>query len=176
MINTNRNIPFDYLRTFTIIVVVAYHSFVAYSSLAKINLTYPIDTISPITGKETWFGFDLFILYGDTFGMTLLFFISGFFVWKSLTKRGVRKFLQNKAVRLGVPFVAGVLILIPIALYPAQLQVGKIVGLEVNFFDFWIDFAQAGFWQPSHLRRYGKNQFVVIESLQKLGSCQMVQQ
>ena len=43
---------------------------VAYSSLAKINLTYPIDTISPITGKETLIGFDLFILFGDTFGMT----------------------------------------------------------------------------------------------------------
>ena len=146
-----RFIAFDYLRSFAIVFVVLYHSFLAYSNLASINLSNPIDTISPIVDAQKWIGFDIIILFGNTFGMSLLFFISGFFVWGSYKHNGSKKFLSRRMVKLLVPFILGVLIFIPIAIYPAELQVDKILNRSSNFIDYWLAFATAGFWQPSHL-------------------------
>ena len=38
--------------------------------------------------------------------MTLMFFISGLFVWGSLQQKGAERFLRDRLLRLGVPFVA----------------------------------------------------------------------
>src|SRR5262249_57145327 len=50
--------------------------------------------------------------------MQLMFFLSGLFVWPSLRRKGPSQFLLDRFLRLGVPFLIGVYLLIPIAYYP----------------------------------------------------------
>ena len=81
----------------------------------------------------------------DTFFMSLLFFISGLFVWRSLTRKGVRKYLGDQLKRLGIPFVIVVSLLMPLALYPAQLQIGQMYGVKLSYRDLWLAMIRAGF-------------------------------
>src|SRR5215469_3586802 len=50
--------------------------------------------------------------------MQLMFFLSGLFVWPSLVRRGWGTFLVRRVLRLGVPFLVGTYILMPLAFYP----------------------------------------------------------
>jgi peptidoglycan/LPS O-acetylase OafA/YrhL len=54
--------------------------------------------------------------------MALFFLVSGFFVWPSLERGGAARFARRRALRLGPPFLMGILVLMPIANYPAFLQ------------------------------------------------------
>ena len=68
------------------------------------------------------FGFDLFCAWLDVFLMSFFFLLSGLFVWPSLTRKGPGAFLQDRLLRLGLPFAAVVLLLMPLAHYPTYLQ------------------------------------------------------
>jgi glucans biosynthesis protein C len=72
----------------------------------------------PILDSERWFGFDLYCALLYVFLMPLFFFISGLFVWPSLSRKGVRAFIYGRALRIGVPFVLGAAFLMPVAHYP----------------------------------------------------------
>jgi acyltransferase-like protein len=50
--------------------------------------------------------------------MQLMFFLSGLFVWPKLQQKGWRAFLLYRMARLGIPFLLGTYLLIPLALYP----------------------------------------------------------
>src|ERR1700748_1471576 len=85
------------LRGLVIVIVVAFHSVLAYLG---------------------WFGFDVFCAWQDVYLMGLMFFLSAFFAWRGVTRRGPRKFLTERSLRLGLPFLFGIVIVMPIALYP----------------------------------------------------------
>lgn len=51
--------------------------------------------------------------------MSLMFFISGLFVYQGLIKKGKQTFLVDRIKRLGIPFIIGVSLLIPIAYFPS---------------------------------------------------------
>jgi uncharacterized membrane protein YcfT len=71
-----RIVPLDRARTFITLLVVLYHS--------AINYTY-----YGIGGDSMrWLGFDLVVLFCDSFFMACMFFISGLFVHDSLAHRG----------------------------------------------------------------------------------------
>ena len=142
---TTRIVAFDYLRVFAIILVLLHHAVLAYATFGFINFENPIETFSPVVDSQKWVGFDLIALFNDIYFMALLFFISGLFVWRSLTRKGVRTFLRDRLIRLGIPFVICVPLLIPLAYYPAQLEVGLITGVSSNYFDFWLDMVRSGF-------------------------------
>ncbi len=55
-----------------------------------------------------------FALISHTFRMALFFLIAGFFSAMVLHKTRTRNFLQSRAVRLGVPFIVGWLVLRPL--------------------------------------------------------------
>ncbi len=65
--------------------------------------------------------------------MSLMFFISGLFVWPALKAKGARIFLRDRLLRLGLPFAAGVVFLMPIAYYPSWLAAGGAPG----YLKFW---------------------------------------
>ena len=140
-----RNLAFDYLRAFAVILVVYHHAIHAYTTFAFINFENPVATPSPVVNDQRWLGFDLVVAFNETFIMPLLFFISGMFVWQSLARKGAWKYLIDRLIRLGVPFVVGVLILIPLAYYPAQLQVGQITGVDASYSAFWLGMLRSGF-------------------------------
>jgi fucose 4-O-acetylase-like acetyltransferase len=85
------------------------------------------------------------VAFNETFFMPLLFFVSGIFVWQSLVRRGRLKYLRGRLTRLGIPFVIGVLFLIPLAYYPAHLQIALITGAQTSYVAFWLAMVRSGF-------------------------------
>jgi surface polysaccharide O-acyltransferase-like enzyme len=142
---SGRKVEFDYLRSFAVTLVLCHHAVLAYTTSAFINLENPIATSSPVVNEQRWPGFDLIVAFNETFFMPLLFFVSGIFVWQSLVRKGARKYLGGRLIRLGLPFVIGVLFLIPLAYYPAQLQVGLITGVDSSYGAFWLGMVRSGF-------------------------------
>ena len=105
--------------------VVAHHSCLAYTGYARFDPVNYLLSTAPIVDVNRWLGFDLFILFNDIFFMSLLFFISGLFVWSSIVRKGATQFLRGRAVKLGIPFILIVVFLMPLAFYPSYLMTGK---------------------------------------------------
>ena len=111
------------LRGFAILMVVAFHSFIAYLGSQPAS-PHPFDsppfgwTANPIIDSQRWFGFDLFCASQYVYLMHLMFFLSGLFVWPSLLRKGAKTFLHGRVLRLGVPFILGVYLLMPVTYYP----------------------------------------------------------
>jgi len=142
---SGRKVEFDYLRTFAVVLVLCHHAVLAYTISAFINFENPIATASPVVNEQRWPIFDLIVAYNETFFMPLLFFVSGMFVWQSLARKGARKYLGGRLTRLGLPFVIGVVFLIPLAYYPARLQVGMITGVDSSYGAFWLEMVRSCF-------------------------------
>jgi glucans biosynthesis protein C len=111
------------LRGYAIIIVIAFHSCIAYianqpAGSASFDAP-PFDWLAhPIVDPNRFIGFDLFCALQFLYMMQLMFFLSGLFVWPSLRRKGPAQFLLERFLRLGVPFLIGVYLLIPIAYYP----------------------------------------------------------
>jgi len=60
----------------------------------------------------------MFSAWQDVYLMALMSFLSALFTWPSLVRKRARKFLTDRLLRLGVPFVFAVLVVMPLALYP----------------------------------------------------------
>jgi hypothetical protein len=79
-------------------------------------------TLISAMAKAHWLGFDLIVLFNDSFFMACMFLISGLFVRESLTRRGAANYLANRAWRLGVPYLVSIFVLMPLAYYPTFLR------------------------------------------------------
>jgi len=117
----NRNNWLDYLRSFIIVLVVAHHSSLAYTTFAHFNKDAYILSTHPIVDAARWKGLDIFEDFNDVFFMSLLYLISGLFVFQSLENKGVKRFIRDRFRRLFIPFVVGVTVLMLLAYYPAYL-------------------------------------------------------
>ena len=111
------------LRGVVIILILAFHSFSAYivsqpASPGRFDEPPFTWRAFPIVDSERWIGFDLLCAFLFLFLMQLMFFLSGLFVWPSLSRRGWGTFLVRRVLRLGVPFVVGTYLLMPLAFYP----------------------------------------------------------
>src|SRR5436305_15175576 len=100
-----RIVPLDRARTFITLLVVLHHSVVNYTHFGNGD-------------RMRWLGFDLIVLFNDSFFMPCMFFISGLFVRDSLARRGSANFVGHRAVRRGVPFLVSIFGLTPVAYYP----------------------------------------------------------
>jgi surface polysaccharide O-acyltransferase-like enzyme len=141
------NVALGYLQAFVILLVLAYHSALAYmvsspSPSATLASKPYIWAALPIIDSHRWLGFNLFTEFNAQFFMPLLFFISGLFVWPSLTQKGNRKFLRDRTLRLGLPFAIVVIFLIPLAYYPSY----RITGADPSFFAFWQQWISLDYW------------------------------
>ncbi|MGO9331932.1 MAG: acyltransferase family protein, partial [Steroidobacteraceae bacterium] len=83
--------------------------------------------------SHRWFGFDLFCAWQDVYLMSLLFLLSGLFVWPSLLRKRNWGFLRDRLLRLGLPFVFGVVLLVPLAIYPAY----RVRALDPSVSAYW---------------------------------------
>ena len=140
-----RKVEFDYLRAFAIILVLFVHAALAYTTSAFINSENPIASSNPVVNEQRWIGFDCIVAFNETFSMPLLFFVSGIFVRQNLARKGAWKYFGDRLKRLGLPFVIGVLFLIPPAYYPAQLEVALITGKDTSYGEFWLGMVRSGF-------------------------------
>ena len=132
---TGRIVAFDRARTFITLLVVIHHSVV--------NFTYFGNG-----DRIRWLGFDLVVLFNDSFFMAFMFLISGLFVHDSLTRRGAGAagFLRNRAWRLGVPFLFSIFVMIPIAYYASFLRYHLPGTTDFSFFHFWWHTITIGPW------------------------------
>jgi peptidoglycan/LPS O-acetylase OafA/YrhL len=124
------NISIGYLRAFITLLVVAHHAALAYAPFSPpvaSSLAAPPRwwQAFPIVDSVKWSGAATIVGFNDTFFMSLMFFISGLFVWSSLQRKSVRGFLRDRMQRLGIPFLAAAAILAPLAYYPTYLQIGQ---------------------------------------------------
>lgn len=124
-----RNLSIDNLKTFVIVLVVALHASWAYCSFGQFDPQNFLQVAAPVVDAARWGGFDWFVRFNQYTVMAMMFFASGLFLWPSLGRKGIRAYLRERVLRLGVPFVLGALILMPLAYYPAYLETGSDLGL-----------------------------------------------
>ncbi|MCP4663661.1 MAG: acyltransferase [bacterium] len=107
-IKGNRIYFLDNLRTFMIFLVVLYHSGLVYESSGIAASFWIVD--DPSTNDLS----GILNLIMDTFIMSTLFFISGFFTPPSIESKERWVFLKSKFKRLMIPWTIAVLTLIPL--------------------------------------------------------------
>jgi glucans biosynthesis protein C len=135
------------LRAFVIVIVVAVHAVMAYlgsSPASSFNFDDPPFRWQsiPIVDPARWYGFDVFCALQDIYLISLLFFLSGVFVWPSLVRNGSRIFLRDRLLRIGVPFVLAVGLLMPIAHYPVY----RVTAIDPSIGAFWEHWLELPFW------------------------------
>jgi len=128
----------DNLRAYVILIVLSFHSVLAYlGSLPPTPFAFDLPPYRwrsfPIVDSERWWGFDLFCAWQDVYLMSLMFFLSGLFVWPSLVRKGSRTFVADRFLRLGLPFVLVAAFLMPLAHYPTYLQTAVDPGVAAYF-------------------------------------------
>jgi glucan biosynthesis protein C len=81
---------------------------------------------------------DIFTVFFHTWRLHLIFFVSGVGTWLALSSRG-KYFFTDRFQRLIVPFVFGVIVIVPCQYYYQMLQ----KGAEISFLDFMINYPQS---------------------------------
>ena len=99
----------DNLRWLMIVLVVAMHAAVTYSGLGSWYYKEPT-TLRPFTALF----FLVFQTHLQAFFMGLLFLVAGYFVPASFDRKGPRRFLSDRAFRLGIPILIYALLIHPI--------------------------------------------------------------
>ena len=132
------NWPLKNLRGALLLLIVAFHAVSAYIVTQPTTPpafdSPPFDwRVFPIIDNERWLGFDLFCAFQFLYLMQFMFFLSGLFVWPSLQRKGVWGFVRYRLVRLGIPFVIGVNLVMPIAFYPVY----RVTAVEPSWSSFW---------------------------------------
>src|SRR3954451_1728590 len=133
------SVGIDNLRAVVIVMVLAFHAMTAYIAFIPTH-PFALDAppylwrAFPIVDRQRFFGFDLFCAWFDVFLMSFFYLLSGLFVWPSLSRKGPTAFLQDRLLRLGLPFAAVVMLLMPLTLYPSYVQSAG-------------DTTVAGYWQ-----------------------------
>src|SRR5581483_955882 len=124
---TDRVVALDRARTFITLLVVLYHSAINYTHFG-------------IGGdRMRWLGFDVVVLFCDSFFMACMFFISGLFVHNSISRRGASNYLASRAFRLGLPFLISIFMLMPIAYYRYYHQ-------QFDFLHYYAHMVAVGPW------------------------------
>jgi hypothetical protein len=143
----HRDVAFDYLKATVILMVVAHHSCLAYTTFAHFDPAhYLTGSTAPVVDTSRWGFFDYAENFNDVFFMSLMFFVSGLFICPSLRRSGALAFVRGRLMRLGIPFLVGVPLLMPAAYYASW----QLTGHNVGYLAYWRHtFTQA--WPPGPL-------------------------
>lgn len=98
----------DNLRVMLTVLVVLHHVAITYGNIPIWFYTEPAQDASGVA-------LDVFVTVNQTFFMGLFFLISGFFTPGSHDRKGGRAFLRDRFIRLGIPLLAFLVLLRPIA-------------------------------------------------------------
>lgn len=115
----------DHLRAAVIVLVVILHASMTYMAYPPL-WWYVIE-------PENGLLFTTLVLALDVPIMQILFFIAGFFAYPSLVRYGTVGFMRQKLVRIGLPWVVGVVFLAPLVTY----LIPYTRGLAGSYLDFW---------------------------------------
>ncbi len=87
----------------------------------------------PYKDPRPSFVLDLLVAFIDVFNMAILFYIAGYFAVPSIRK-GAKRFLKSKIIRLGIPWLLGILVVIPVLDYVFYRD---LVTNGIGFFEYW---------------------------------------
>lgn len=135
------------LRAFAIVMVVSFHSVLAYLA-SQPAAPDPFNSppyhwlATPILDSHRWLPLDIYAAFQYVALMPVMFFLSGIFVWPSLTRRGSWNFLYGRLLRIGLPFVFGVYVLMPIAYFPVY----RVTASDPGWLAYWRHWTALPFW------------------------------
>ena len=114
----------DNLRWFLIALLILYHVAMAYNTWGEANYIFlevnkPIASI--VSFMSPWF-------------MPLMFLLAGISSYYSLEKRGIKSFILERLIRIGIPFIFGILFINPILSYIADVTHN---GYSGNYFEHY---------------------------------------
>src|SRR6516164_8865384 len=124
----SRRPELDVMRALVVAGLVVFHSAVVFAAGASWFVKDP----------QPDPGFTVFLLWGSLWGMPLLFLVSGMGVRYALRTRSAGSFARERLARLGVPFAAGLVVLVPPMFYLERL--GQ-PGFHQPYWRFWLGFA-----------------------------------
>jgi hypothetical protein len=124
-----RNFALDRARSFLTLLVLIHHAVIPYTHFGH-------------TDPKSWIGFDAVVLATDSFFMAMFFFLSGLFVWPSLSHKAPQTFVLDRLLRLGLPFVVAAFTIIPVAYYAIALKQHP----QITFAEFWWKTVTVGPW------------------------------
>jgi peptidoglycan/LPS O-acetylase OafA/YrhL len=127
---------FDSMRLVMVVLVIMLHAAMTYMMFVP-QWWYVIDA-------QRSFGMALLVVFLDSFPMSALFFLAGYFAPPSLSKRGASRFLRDKFTRIGLPWIIGVAFVAPFFAYASYLKFG--LG-PVSAYVFIKDFFLGPFYQ-----------------------------
>ena len=136
-----RDTSIDYLRTTLTLMVLAHHSSLAYTTFAHFDKQDISRSTAPVVDIARWVFFDYAENFNDVFFMSLMFFLSGLFVYPALRHHGAFSFIRDRFLRLGLPFAFAVVFLMPLAYYASW----QLAGRDAGFPDFYKRLAESGF-------------------------------
>ncbi len=136
---------FDWLRIFVIFLLFPFHTARVFDIWEP---NYVKDTVN---GFSTWFVAAL-----GYWVMPLLFVIAGYGAYCALTKRSTGQFLKERALRLIVPLIFGLIVIVPPQGYLALTQQYGFTGGYFSFLGrYFTDFSDlsgyTGSFTPAHL-------------------------
>jgi acyltransferase-like protein len=115
------------MRVFVVAGLVVFHSAVVFAAGTSWFVKDPHPSV----------GFTVFLLWASLWGMPLLFVVSGMGVSYAMHTRSAAAFARERLARLLVPFVVGLVLLVPPMFYLAQL--GQ-PGFHEPYWRFWLRF------------------------------------
>ena len=101
----------DNLRWLTVSILIIYHAAIAYNTWDEANYIFfePVKPIAAVVSfTSPWF-------------MPVMFLLAGVSARFSLQKRGYRTFIKERFLRLGIPFIFGLVVINPILSYVADV-------------------------------------------------------
>ena len=141
------SIALSNLRAVVIVIVLAFHSVLAYLASLPAG-AYRFDDAPylwqaiPIVDSHRWFAFDLFCAWQDVSLMSLMFFLSGLFVPSSLARKGSMTFLSDRFFRIGLPLALVVVFLMPVTYYPTY----RLTAADPSVSAYWQHLTALPFW------------------------------
>lgn len=115
----------DHLRASLVILVVLHHLALIYGAAAPFYYQEP-----PFDDPMAFMVLAIFVLLNQSWFMGALFLIAGYFAPGSFDRRGAGPFVKARLIRLGVPLIAGVLVLEPISRLGFFLMPASITGIS----------------------------------------------
>jgi peptidoglycan/LPS O-acetylase OafA/YrhL len=117
----------DVARALVVAGLVVFHSAVVFAAGASWFVKDPQPSV----------GFTVFLLWGSLWGMPLLFLVSGMGVRYAMRSWPTRSLATERLARLGIPFVTGLVLLVPPMFYLEQLAQP---GIHESYWRFWLTF------------------------------------
>jgi len=106
MINSQRRYDIDWLRVIAITMLLLYHVAIGFQSWGLM--------VGFITNKQSWENLWIPMTLLNVWRIPLLFFVSGMGVYFAIQKRNWKQVFTERAKRIALPFIFGMLFIVPL--------------------------------------------------------------